>query len=528
MEQGTVLSGRWALGALIGVGASGRVFRARRLVDDAPAAVKLLHPHVLASPVLRARYQREARLAASLTHPGLCRFFDAGESDDAAWIAMELLEGTSLADWLDANGPETHERLARGLRVMRSVLEPMAALHTAGIIHRDIKPDNIFLVSSEDVEGGVKLLDLGIARDEDAVSATQTGITFGTPLYMSPEQAMDPRSCAPAADVWSFGAMLYEVLSGRPPFDGPSPASIWLAALQEPHKPLDADLPEWLKPLRGLVDACLAKQPGARPADARAVAELWDALALELPPLYERMTVPLRVVPRAETLAQTSPPPPPTQKVVDPPPSTAAQATVEVDAPVSLDSITGTHRRRLWPFVALGLGVVVLGLAVTQPWRGPEVGDASLSAPTSATPAEAMPEASSSVPVTAAPRVADAPVSAPETPPTSSAPAAAAAELAPAAGLAPRRRPGLPTSAATAPVTSAPASAAPPAAETAPPAPATVPAPATSTVAPAPIAPATAASVPPAARPAPASREPPATRPPPPTAAPTRPPFVTF
>jgi serine/threonine-protein kinase len=78
MEQGTVLSGRWALGALIGVGASGRVFRARRLVDDAPAAVKLLHPHVLASPVLRARYQREARLAASLTHSGLCRFFDAG------------------------------------------------------------------------------------------------------------------------------------------------------------------------------------------------------------------------------------------------------------------------------------------------------------------------------------------------------------------------------------------------------------------------------------------------------------------
>jgi serine/threonine-protein kinase len=520
MEQGTVLSGRWALGALIGVGASGRVFRARRLVDDAPAAVKLLHPHVLASPVLRARYQREARLAASLTHSGLCRFFDAGESDDAAWIAMELLEGTSLADWLDANGLETHERLARGLRVLRSVLEPMAALHTAGIIHRDIKPDNIFLVSSEDVEGGVKLLDLGIARDEDAVSATQTGITFGTPLYMSPEQAMDPRSCAPAADVWSFGAMLYEVLSGRPPFDGPSPASIWLAALQEPHKPLDADMPEWLKPLRGLVDACLAKQPGARPADARAVAELWDALELELPPLYERMTVPLRVVPRAETLAQTSPPP--TQRGVDPPPSTAAQPTVEVETQAAPDSSAVKNRRRMGPLVALGLGVVVLGLAATQPWQGPQVDESSLSVPASAAPVEATPTAPSSVPVTASPQVADAPVS----PPTVSAPAVSArpedAASARPAGLSARRRPGLPTGPATAPTPTptTPASAAPPAPETAPPEPATV--------APAPTAPATAASAAPAARPAPASREPPATRPPPPTAAPTRPPFVTF
>jgi len=521
MEQGTVLSGRWALGALIGVGASGRVFRARRLVDDAPAAVKLLHPHVLASPVLRARYQREARLAASLTHSGLCRFYDAGESDDAAWIAMELLEGTSLADWLDANGPETHERLARGLRVLRSVLEPMAALHTAGIIHRDIKPDNIFLVSSEDVEGGVKLLDLGIARDEDAVSATQTGITFGTPLYMSPEQAMDPRSCAPAADVWSFGAMLYEVLSGRPPFDGPSPASIWLAALQETHKPLDADLPAWLKPLRGLVDACLAKQPGARPADARAVAELWDALELELPPLYERMTVPLRVVPRAETLAQTSPPP--THRVVDPPPSTAAQPTVEVETQAAPDSSAGKNRRRLWPLVALGLGVVVLGLVATQPWQGSQVDESSLSVPASAAPVEATPTAPLSVPVTASPQVADAPVSPPNVSASSVSARPEDAASARPAGLSARRRPGLTTGTATAPtpMPTTPASAAPPAPETAPPEPATV--------APAPTAPATAASAAPATRPAPASREPPATRPPPPpTAAPTRPPFVTF
>ena len=524
MEQGTVLSGRWALGGLIGVGASGRVFRARRLADDAPAAVKLLHPHVLASPVLRARYQREARLAASLTHSGLCRFFDAGESDDAAWIAMELLEGTSFADWLDANGPGTHERLARGLRVLRAVLEPMAALHAAGIIHRDIKPDNIFLVSSEDVEGGVKLLDLGIARDEDAVSATQTGITFGTPLYMSPEQAMDPRSCAPAADVWSFGAMLYEVLCGRPPFDGPSPASIWLAALQEPHKPLDANLPQWLKPLRGLVDACLAKQPGARPADARVVAELWDALALDLPPLYERMTVPLRIVPRAETLAQTSLPPPstPTQQAAGPPPSTAAQPVVEVDTPVPLDSSAGTNRRRMWPLVALGLGLAALGLAVTQPWRRSEVGESSLSVAASATPIVATPAAPSSVPVTASPQVADAPVSPPtvSASPVSARPGDASSAL--PVGLSARRRPGLPTSAVPTPTSAAPSSAAPPPATTAPPEPATM-------MPPPPSAPAPLPSAAPAARPASASREAPSTRPPPvPTAAPARPPFVTF
>jgi len=524
MNESKLLAGRWALGPLIGVGASGRVFRADDLQTGTPAAVKLLHPHVISSPVLRARYQREARLAASVEHPGLCRFYDAGENEEAAWIAMELLEGTTFADWLDANPPDHEERLTRGLRVLRAVLEPLAALHDIGVIHRDIKPDNIFLVSSNAFEGAVKLLDLGIARDEDAVSATQTGITFGTPLYMSPEQAMDPRACTAAADVWSFGAMLYEVLTGRPPFEGPSPAAIWIAALQEPHAPLPETVPAWARAFEPLLDRCLAKSPGQRFANARATAEAWDALDLALPQLEERMTVPIRLPPRSMSRpgadvvragTQVSSPPPPVVEPRAPATHTLAQVSAPNTAP--LPAIEEPAPSARWPKVAVigALVAAVAGLAYR----------ASLTSPVPAGPPEVVdpqPTAADGVPdapsragpivaptMSAAPSLVTAPLSAPPSP------------SAVVSRPTPRTR--LPTVAGSTPVEPVAAPTAPPSAPAEPTteAPPTSPPTAAPTAAPPPsVPPPVVRSAPPAAPTSPPR--------PPPTTAPTRPPFVTF
>lgn len=521
MNESKLLAGRWALGPLIGVGASGRVFRADDLQTGTPAAVKLLHPHVISSPVLRARYQREARLAASVEHPGLCRFYDAGENDEAAWIAMELLEGTTFADWLDANPPGHEERLSRGLRVLRAVLEPLAALHDIGVIHRDIKPDNIFLVSSNAFEGAVKLLDLGIARDEDAVSATQTGVTFGTPLYMSPEQAMDPRACTAAADVWSFGAMLYEVLTGRPPFDGPAPAAIWIAALQEPHAPLSESVPAWARAFQPLVDRCLAKSPGQRFANARATADAWDMLGIALPQLEDRMTVPIRLPPRSASRSQAEAIAEPTRTGGSPPgtletrgPATHTLAQVSAATTVPLPAVEDRTPSARWPRVAIAAALVAVSAGVVYRLSLPEAAVPVVPAAVDPEPTAAgvVPEAPSRAAPTLSPTLAASP---------SAGAASTAATQAPAVGSGrptPRNRPASvagPVSVEPVPP-SAPASAEPAPATEAPPPSTEAP-----TAAPPPSV------QPPVVRSAP-SAAPSAPPRPPPTTAPTRPPFVTF
>ncbi|MCB9524694.1 MAG: serine/threonine protein kinase, partial [Myxococcales bacterium] len=200
LEDPELIGGRYRIVGPLGSGNMGDVHRAVHAVTGQKVALKILRAHVAQGHGGIKRFLREVQAAATIDHPGVVAVYDAGTHDDTLYIAMELLHGQGMGDKLKGDWPR-----AKAVAAMRALLEPLAVAHEAGIIHRDLKPDNVFIAQGKDGEEVVKLLDFGIAADQTNLGATQTGLTIGTPYYMSPEQAMDPRTCTGAADVWSFG-----------------------------------------------------------------------------------------------------------------------------------------------------------------------------------------------------------------------------------------------------------------------------------------------------------------------------------
>ena len=221
-----------------------------------------------ASPNELTRFRREAELLARLRHPSLVEVYEAGAQDGQPYLAMELVEGGSLADRLD-RGPLA-PRAAAGL--VRDVARAVRAAHLCGITHRDIKPANVLLSNPDD--GQPKLSDFGLARlDDPASRLTHTGVAAGTPAYMAPEQA-DPRvgPLGPPADVWALGAVLYECLAGRPPFTGETPADLFRKLLEQDPLPL-AGVPH---DLAVICLKCLRKVPADRYPTAGELADDLD------------------------------------------------------------------------------------------------------------------------------------------------------------------------------------------------------------------------------------------------------------
>jgi len=216
LEAGNILSGKYRLETEIGRGGMGSVWRATRLDLGASVAVKVMHGHAADNPVGVERFAREAKAAAGLRSPHVVRIIDFGidEATHTPFIAMEMLEGESLAQRL-----ESVERLSpRQLsRVITGVARALSEAHAAGIVHRDLKPANIFLVENHDDEL-VKLLDFGVAKALGGV-ATATGHVLGTPYYMSPEQVNSLKDIDHRADLWSLGVIASECLTGRKPFN---------------------------------------------------------------------------------------------------------------------------------------------------------------------------------------------------------------------------------------------------------------------------------------------------------------------
>ena len=268
-RPGRVLAGRYRLESVIGRGASATVYEATQLAVGRRVALKLATPSARTGPEIHARFEREARAVAGLVHPNTIRLHDFGVMDDGRrFLVTELLEGVPLSTMLERQAPLAP---ARALHILWQILEALAEAHDARMVHRDIKPQNIFVAEVPGRTDFIKVLDFGIAAFLEATgeaTLTRPGVALGSPRYMSPEQALG-ESTTPASDVYSTGLVLYEMLAGASPY-----ACDTARDYLEAHATRQAPIPERDQvPLEGpLVDvlmAMLRKVPEDRPATAR-------------------------------------------------------------------------------------------------------------------------------------------------------------------------------------------------------------------------------------------------------------------
>jgi tRNA A-37 threonylcarbamoyl transferase component Bud32 len=286
------------IGTLLGRGAMGRVYTAEHTVLGRRVAIKVIEPRLAIDPEALQRFVEEARSVNSIRHPNIIDISDFGEVDGRPYFVMELLEGETLGARIAKWGHLPH---ASVVRICAQVANALIAAHDCGVIHRDLKPDNIFVGNHPDYPDHVKVLDFGIAKlTKHAAHAskieTEVGLVLGTPLYMSPEQsqgeAIDPRS-----DIYALGIVLFEALTGATPFDRPTVTEILIAHVHDTPPPLRAIDPTIPEALEAIVQRALAKSPGDRFADMR---EMRAALIACGEPAPARPPVPvLAIVPAA-------------------------------------------------------------------------------------------------------------------------------------------------------------------------------------------------------------------------------------
>jgi serine/threonine protein kinase len=257
--------GRYELGRHLGHGGMASVYEARDTGLERPVAVKLLAENLAGDEQLRKRFLRETRLAARLSHPNVVNVFDAGEDDGRPYIVMELVEGETLAE---------HGRVppAEARNLALQAARGLAHAHEAGLVHRDIKPGNLLVRA----DGTLKVADFGIARAAETTALTQAGTVLGTAAYLAPEQALG-EVVTPTADVYSLGAVLYELLTGRPPFEFDSLADLAEKQRAMAITPVRELAPETPRALEDLVMRCLARNPSYRPSAAELVRDLEPA-----------------------------------------------------------------------------------------------------------------------------------------------------------------------------------------------------------------------------------------------------------
>jgi uncharacterized membrane protein YgcG len=253
------------MGALLATGGMGAVWAARDLLLDRAVAVKVLGAALAGDGRAAERLRREARAAGRLEHPNIARVLDLGEHDGHPYLVMELLEGESLAARIDRAGPMPP---AEAARVVAAVADALEAAHQAGVVHRDVKPGNVFLTSA----GEIKVLDFGIASAAGDAALT-TGDLLGTAAYLAPERVLGHRA-TPAADIYALGVVLYELLAGHRPFEAGSEVELAMAHVNADPPPLDLVAPSTPPFLSAACHHAMAKDPSARPPSAAAFAEL--------------------------------------------------------------------------------------------------------------------------------------------------------------------------------------------------------------------------------------------------------------
>ncbi|MCC6622828.1 MAG: serine/threonine protein kinase [Deltaproteobacteria bacterium] len=356
---GSVINERFHIVSKIGAGGMGAVYRAKQLGMNRDVAIKVLLRELTENEVVLRRFHLEALAVSKLKHPNTIQIFDFGEtSDGLLYIAMELLEGRPLAKVLSE---ERQLSVQRALRVIEQTCKSLREAHSKGIVHRDLKPDNIFLSAVGEDGDFVKVLDFGVAKvaegDGQQKTLTKAGSIFGTPKYMSPEQSrgseLDARS-----DIYALGVILYELITGKVPFNADNPLGILIKHIQEVPPPIALTRPDLVVPesVERFVLRLLAKSPEDRPQTAEAMIREIEKLLQELPPLFRN------VVTRAD--------------------AEAAGIEIQTLSVTSLDTDLGgagggatMHRadtmlgqqlaikRRRWPIIVMAALVLLLGTA---------------------------------------------------------------------------------------------------------------------------------------------------------------------
>src|SRR2546421_6908333 len=309
---GRTFLGRYETIRLLGEGGMGRVYLARQLDLGRQVVVKVMHDHIANDPNFRKRFERETLLMARFQHPYVVTLYDASLNDpEGPCIVMEYIKGVTLDTLLHRNNRLGAPRVPR---LLSQLCEALFAAHNEGIVHRDLKPANLMVVDADSPYEKVKVMDFGLAKLIDSPGrpmfdskVTNNDFAVGTPGYISPEQVrgeeMDHRS-----DLYSVGVIVFELLTGRLPFTGGETMDVLLAhATQPPPSFADIGAACWVPPaVEEVVQRCLAKDPGDRPASARDLAELYEAaLAVD-----EFPSDPFHAHPHAETTPQASEPTP--------------------------------------------------------------------------------------------------------------------------------------------------------------------------------------------------------------------------
>ena len=292
----TVLVERYRLDRSLGNGGMGEVFEATDLTLHRSVAVKLMSPSLVQDEPARARFLREARALAQVNSPNVVAVYDAGEDAERPYLVMEFVEGTTLERELVGSG---RIEPARAVAVATDIASGLAAAHERGIVHRDVKPSNVFLTPTD----VAKIGDFGIARlERPDATLTLTGQTFGSPPYMAPEQATGGKVDA-RADLYSLGCVLFQMLVGRRPFSGDDAVSLVYQHVHSTPPRVDSLVPAIPAELGALVAGLMAKDPGDRPASAEEVQRALGSVPTE--PVAPTTTTSTAVLPRrAQDLRQ--------------------------------------------------------------------------------------------------------------------------------------------------------------------------------------------------------------------------------
>ncbi|MBS2029717.1 MAG: protein kinase [Deltaproteobacteria bacterium] len=391
-STGSMLAGKYRILDMLGQGGMGAVYLAENVDIGRKVAIKILRPELAEDPSALARFKQEARAATAIGEPGIVEVLDLGMlPDGGAYIVMERLEGETLRERLSRAGTVTP---AEAVTLVASVLDTLVAAHDRGVIHRDLKPDNIWLTARPPPL--TKILDFGISkfRGTEDMALTRTGVVMGTPLYMSPEQARGSKDVGPSTDIYSIGAILYEALSGQPPFPGESYNEVLAKLLTEQQRPLSALRTDVPPALGDLIEQMLSKTPPGRPPDAKTAARaLRGALgsgAMEPLPLNQVVTVSMAqtamsIAPPV-TGMPTSPPsstrpdqpatkgepavqpqstlPEATPAVATKPPPTSMPTPTQPGTPGPRASMPPSTQKSGGAGLAIGLGVGLIGLVI--------------------------------------------------------------------------------------------------------------------------------------------------------------------